>query len=211
MRRETPMVMAVAAILCAAGPLDAQSGREVDLPSASRQPMAQPPLAPGDMIRIRFWQEPELSGEFPVDERGLVTLPLLGMREATHEPADRVKTEIITEYARQLRDQPAQVTILRRIGVVGAVRDPGLYHVDPTMSLSDAIALAGGLEPDAKQDRIQLVRDGRRLHAALDGSAVVPNLRSGDQIVVPRRSWVSRNVAVVIGAALSALAILVRG
>src|SRR5262249_36593226 len=35
------------------------------------------PLGPGDAIRTTFWREPQMSGEYRVDETGTVVLPLL--------------------------------------------------------------------------------------------------------------------------------------
>ena len=171
---------------------------------------AEPPLAPGDMVRLHFWQEPQLSGDFPVDERGLVTLPLLGMRQMGQWPADQVKAQLIRDYARQLRDQPAQITMLRRVAVIGEVQNPGLYHVDPTMRIGDILALAGGPTPDARLNRANVKRQGRVMYAGLDDSVLLQGFRSGDQIVVPRRAWIERNAAILIGASLSALAIVMR-
>ena len=38
------------------------------------------PLAPGDAIQLAFSREPDLGGDFPVDESGAVVLPLLGTK-----------------------------------------------------------------------------------------------------------------------------------
>jgi len=201
----------VVMLLAYGTPLAAQNGggyMPTPVPAPAYVP--EPPLAPGDLIRLHFWQEPQFSGDFPVDERGLVTLPLLGMRQVSRWPADQVKAQIIRDYARQLRDQPAQVTLLRRVAVIGAVENPGLYHIDPTMRVGDVLALAGGLTGDARQNRAVLVRAGRAVHTRLDGSAFVYGFQSGDQVLVPRRSWVERNAAILIGAGLSALAIISR-
>src|SRR6266704_165227 len=35
-------------------------------------------IRPGDVVRLRIWREPDLSGEFTVDETGTVVLPKLG-------------------------------------------------------------------------------------------------------------------------------------
>jgi protein involved in polysaccharide export with SLBB domain len=78
------------------------------------------------------------------------------------------------------------------------------------MRVGDVLALAGGPSADAKADRVRLLRNGRVLVARLDGSALLLGLHSGDQIVVPRRGWVERNAGIIIGATLSALAILSR-
>lgn len=175
-----------------------QTGVEVD----------QPPLAPGDVVRIRFWQEPALSGDYPVDETGRVALPFLGARHVTVWPAERVKRQLVDEYAEQLRDQPAQVTLLRRIRVLGEVRTPGLYHVDATMSLADVVAMAGGTAPNGRMDDIRIMREDEVVRKSLDQTAHATLLRSGDQVVVPRRNWLARNITFVLGAAVSTTAIV---
>ncbi|MBW3660434.1 MAG: polysaccharide biosynthesis/export family protein [Gemmatimonadetes bacterium] len=165
-------------------------------------------LQPGDQIRVRLWQEPQLSGDYPVDETGHVSLPLLGMRQVTREPADEVKRTLMQEYDRQLRNQPAQITLLHRIRILGAVPNPGLYHVDPTMTLGDAIALAGGIEDDGDEDGIRVRRDGRAHPVRLDRGSEMTAIRSGDEVFVPRRAWVSRNATFILGAVISATALI---
>lgn len=169
---------------------------------------AQATLEPGDQIQIRLWQEPQLSGDYPVDESGYVSLPLVGLRKVTDRPASEVKRMLVEEYARQLRNQPAQITILRRIRVLGAVRDPGLYHVDPTMTLGDAIAMAGGVENDGRESSIRIYRDGRVYRARLDRGAGLTTIVSGDEIFVPRKSWMERNATFLLGAIISASAVI---
>jgi len=57
--------------------------------------------------------------------------------------------------------------VLRRINMLGAVRNPGLYYVDPTTTVADVLALAGGASPDGYQNRIEVLRDGKRLPVEL--------------------------------------------
>lgn len=213
-RKRGPVAVMALALLAIAIPLHGQGNGGYAYPGAPAvQPAyasSAPPLSPGDAIAIQFWQEPQLSGQFPIDEQGLVVLPILGIRQVTMWPADQVKQQLVAEYARQLRDQPAQIRMLRRVRVLGGVRTAGLYHVDPTMSLGDVVAMAGGPDQNARQDQIRVYRGGQLLHARLDGSVVLPDLRSGDQIVVPQTSWIERNAAFVVSGALSALAIILR-
>src|SRR5271163_4739261 len=35
-------------------------------------------LLPGDVVRLRIWREPDLSGDFPVDEHGTAVFPKIG-------------------------------------------------------------------------------------------------------------------------------------
>ena len=73
----------------------------------------------------------------------------------------------------------------------GAVRNPGLFTVDPTMSVGDAIGLAGGVSPEGRNGRVDLVRDGRRIATSISPSSrlVELALRSGDELNVPERAW----------------------
>jgi len=89
------------------------------------------------------------------------------------------------------------------------VQKPGLYHVDPIMTVADALALAGGVLPGGRDDKVQVIREGAKLPATLSGRMLIGHspLRSGDQLYVPERSWISRNTAVVV-AGISALTTL---
>ena len=178
----------------------------------SGQSAAAPaPLAPGDAIRVTFWREPALSGEFPVDESGAVVLPLLGARSVGGVPAARLKDQLALDYGRELKAaDDVQIVLLRRVRVLGAVKEPGLYRVDPTMTLGDVVALAGGATRDGQLQGVRLVRGGRELRSDLEhGARVAEQVHSGDQIVVPERSWLARHAALFIGAGISAAALIV--
>ncbi|MEJ7810894.1 MAG: SLBB domain-containing protein [Gemmatimonadaceae bacterium] len=191
---------------CAQQAGTASIGRE---PTALAVP-ASAALAPGDAIRLSVSLEPNLGGLFPVDEAGMVALPFLGTRKVTGLPASELKQRLLADYAGELRNQAVQITLLRRVRVLGAVKNPGLYHVDPTMTLADAIAQAGGASQDGKLRGVRILRGGREILSNVDGSALVAEqVRSGDQITVPERGWLSRNGPYVIGATISALGFIV--
>lgn len=156
------------------------------------------PLQPGDAVRLRFWRERDLDGEFPVDETGVAVLPILGQTQIAGRPPTELKLQIVEAYDEQLRNQDVQVVLLRRVSVIGAVGSPGLYFVDPTMTLGDALALAGGVvEGQGRPEGTRLVRDGRRISSEVPETFYLNELRSGDQIYVPERSWLSRNSTTV--------------
>ncbi|MCC6927629.1 MAG: polysaccharide export protein [Gemmatimonadaceae bacterium] len=157
----------------------------------------QAPLVPGDVIRIRVWREPELSGEFVVDRRGIVTLPRLGAMNVSALEPEQLREQLTDAYAPFLRDPSIEVTPLRRIRVLGAVRTPGLYSADPTMSVRDVLALAGGATPDGRDAEVRLDRGGRSMVIPLWLGGQEVTLRSGDQLVVEQRAWLSRNVPLV--------------
>jgi polysaccharide export outer membrane protein len=162
---------------------------------------AEAAIAPGDVVRVRIWREPDLSGDFPVNEAGSVVLPRLGTMDLTGETPASVRTKVVSAYERFLSHSSIEVTLLRRLQVLGAVKNPGLYTVDPTMTVEDGIALAGGVSPEGNPNNIELIRHDARLPLRLDRRAPINQspIRSGDQLYVKQRSWVSRNAGVVVG------------
>jgi len=168
--------------------------------AALSQPAAvEPPLRPGDVIRLRIWREPDLSGEFALDRNGAVVLPRIGTIAAADHTPEELESLLREEYSRYLRNPSIEIMLLRRINILGAVRSPGLYPVDPTMTLTDALALAGGVQPNGRQDRVELFRGEHRLVTEVTGQTRIEDLgiRSGDQVYVPERTWISRNAGVI--------------
>lgn len=169
-----------------------------------------PALLPGDAVRVQVWREADLSGTFAVDDRGIVTLPLLGEREVGGLAPAQLRDVLLTDYKEYLQNPSVEVTILRRINILGEVRSPGLYPVDATVSLADALALAGGVTPTADPNKIQLVRDNEVVAKGVDQAAVIgaSDIRSGDQIVVGQKSWLARNTAIILGSFIAATAVV---
>ncbi len=166
-------------------------------------------LLPGDALALRFWREPALDGEYVIDDRGIALLPLLGEFRATGMPVNVLRQDVLERYSRELADGGVRVTPLRRVPIVGAVRNPGIYHVDPTVRVADALALAGGPTEDGRSDRIILMRGGHEIPISLDGRLPgTGQFRSGDQIFVSQRSWIYRNSATLVGGLISATAII---
>lgn len=156
-------------------------------------------LQPGDRVQLKVWREPDLSGDFVIDEDGIVVFPMVGRLDVQTISTDSLKALLIARYAESLRSPSVEVTVLRRVNVLGSVRNPGLYYVDPTTTVADVLALAGGVSPDGKQNSFQLLRDGKWLSVELSGDSRLADspMRSGDQLRVPERSWLSRNTGLV--------------
>jgi protein involved in polysaccharide export with SLBB domain len=196
--------LGIMAALLVSGSLAAQTA---PTPPAFR---VLPGLQPGDAVRLVFWREPDLNGDYLVDENGVVTLPLIGRRTVAGIPGQELKQTLIRELEAQLRNQSVQVSMLTRVRILGAVQKPGLYHVDATMMVGDAVALAGGATPNGRMNDIRVMRDGAVIRSKLSATdPLLSEIRSGDQIIISERTWLSRNGAIVLGAAISALGIVV--
>jgi polysaccharide export outer membrane protein len=186
-------------------------------PSATRAqegpaaPRTEAPLVPGDLIRINIWREPDLTGEFLVQEDGTAVLPRIGPIHVTGYTPSTLKTNLVTEYSKTLINPSIEVVVLRRILITGEVGGEGVYPVDPTMSLVEVLALAGGPSAAAKKDEVILVRGGREIEIDLDDATAVRDvaLQSGDQLVVPRANTWIRNWQVMLGVISSTISLAV--
>jgi protein involved in polysaccharide export with SLBB domain len=162
-------------------------------------------LQPGDVINVLIWREPDLSGSFLVDGNGVVTVPLLGEKRVTDVPLDQLSRVLAEDYRVHLRNPSITITPLRKVLVMGAIRSPGPYEVNPIETVIGVIAQAGGVESQGNPDRVSVVRDGQVLHerVALESTISSLGLRSGDQILIGERSWLVRNQSLVISILLA--------
>jgi protein involved in polysaccharide export with SLBB domain len=200
----------VASFMMISGCARGSSAAPADLPSPRPGGCSADIVRAGDVIRLKIWREPEMSGDVAVDEEGVATLPRLGALRVADLPGDSLKRLLVSSYAKYLRDPAVDVTVLRRVTVLGAVRTPNVYHVEPTMTVADALALAGGAAPDGKVDQVELRRKDRGPPVKLTRGTRLADtpIRSGDELYVPQRSWFSRNAGLVFGGIGTTLSIL---
>ena len=173
-------------------------------------------VEPGDAIRLIIYQEPDLSSpEILVHEDGTAVFPRLGSVVVVGKEIEALKRDLVEEYSRTLRDPSIDIVVLRRVTISGEVRSPGVYKVDPTMTVTDALALAGGPTANANRNELVLIRRDSRSTLDLEEPLSVGELalRSGDQLFVPQRSWFLRNwplVASVVSTLLSVTVLATR-
>lgn len=168
-------------------------------------------LRPGDIVRLRIWREPDMSGEFPVDEAGMVVFPRVGEYRVLDDTPETLAARLVADYRQYLVNPSIEVTVLRRVRIIGAVNNPGLFPVDPTVTVADALALAGGATLNGDPDKIRIIRDGIEVAVDIRSNTRIADspIRSGDQIYVPERSWVSRNAGVVAAAITGTVSLVI--
>lgn len=166
-------------------------------------------LAPGDQIRIVVWRNPELSGDFFVAADGTVTHPIYKEVQVTGISMTAVEERLRTFLTRYTTNPQFIVMALVKIVIGGEVRAPNLYSVPPQTTILQAIALAGGATEAASLRKVRILRDGQEVVVDLtkaDERAGLLQIRSGDQILIPRRRNVFRDV---IGPAASTMGLFV--
>jgi protein involved in polysaccharide export with SLBB domain len=168
-------------------------------------------LRPGDVIKLTVWREPDWSGEFSVNEAGVATLPRLGAVNVTGMTPDSLRRFVTDSLGVFLKNPSIEITPLRRIQVLGAVRTPGLYPVPPTVTIGDVVAIAGGATSEGKADQVVLRRAGKDVRVKLDKETRLADtpIRTGDQLYVPQRSWISRNAGLFAAGISAATTVIV--
>ena len=172
-------------------------------------------LRPGDVIRIRVFDHEELSGEYLIDENAVLLLPLLGETNVRDLAVPELRTRIRAGYAQLFTRAFITITPLFRVAVLGEVMRPGLYSVDPTLSVYDVIALAGGALRSANERNLRLIRGGELHPLNLSAVSIAQStlrelgVRSGDQLLVPRKAITREDWALLLQIANLAISIIV--
>lgn len=159
-------------------------------------------LGPGDTVRISAFRYPNLTTEARLSEDGKVTMPLLGEVVLQGLTPDQAAKHIAERLASGNFIKEPQITVAvvqarsRQVSVLGMVGQPGRYTLDGASArVTDVIALAGGLQPEAgNMAVIQRIRGGRiesvqvDLAAIMQGGDLSKNIEigSGDSVFVPR-------------------------
>jgi protein involved in polysaccharide export with SLBB domain len=146
-------------------------------------------LGPGDKLRIRVFGEPELSGEFLVDAGGRVDLPLIGDVAAAGAPVAKFQQRVVERFRDgYLRDPKVSIEVLnyRPFFIIGEVRNAGEYDYKSSLTVQDAVAIAGGYTYRANSGTAYIRRAGADEERQFDLSQRVP-VHPGDIVRIPER------------------------
>lgn len=160
-------------------------------------------LGVGDLLEVNLFTSPSAQPEFQSKVRigtdGTIQLPMLGSVHVAGLTSEAAQTDITTAYQKQGIYKQAMVTIVvteygvqHSISVSGEVQKPGVFPMNGSMRLVDAIALAGGLTNRAGQVIAIEHSDPSepaKLVSVPNGAPGVgqnPVLSAGDNIIVER-------------------------
>lgn len=119
-------------------------------------------LRPGDKIHIGFLTDASLSMETPVTPAGTVTLPLAGDLKASGKTVDELAVDIKDRMSPYLLDAGVAVVMVtigaQPVFVIGEVAKPGRVDSPEPLTVSRAVASAGGLLPTAQAGSVMVVR-----------------------------------------------------
>jgi polysaccharide biosynthesis/export protein VpsN len=176
---------------CGAGP------KKVDLPA----PIEATTVGVGDVFELRVVGEEKLPTTFTISPDGTVDLPYIKrVKVAGLEPqeiAEVVRAKLIEDQI--LTDPSVSISIKeynsKRVEVLGEVKNPGSYPLQPGMTLLRAISLSGGFNSLANKDRVTIRRrvEGKTKAYMISVGDIIDNavpdvpLQAGDSINIEQR------------------------
>lgn len=146
-------------------------------------------LGPGDKLRVITFGEERLSGEFTVNERGLVSLPLVGDIRAGGLTLESFSGEVKTALANGYLNNPrvsVEVLNYRPFYILGEVGKPGEYPFINGLTVINAVATAGGFTYRANIHRV-FVRGQNETKEHVESLTSLSSVHPGDTIRIPER------------------------
>jgi polysaccharide export outer membrane protein len=179
-----------------------------DTPAQSTTPQLQQRvqryhLAAGDSFDVSFELSPEFNQTVTVQPDGYVTLKAVGDVRVAGETVPELTQTLRTAYGKML-NEPLIVVNLKDFEkpyfiADGQVGHPGKYDMRGTVTLTQAVAIAGGFTENAKHSQVLLfrrvndqwlsakifnIKDMERRHDLHED----PTLHPGDMLIVPKNA-----------------------
>ena len=147
-----------------------------------------------DVIGIRVWREPELSGSVVVRPDGKITLPLAGEIEAAGLTPEQLGKRVTEAYSNVLNKPEVIVSVLsvnsKRYFISGSVGRSGPVSLVTPTTVLQALSSAG-MGQWAKGSKVIIMRGTERIkfnyNEVIKGKHLEQNifLQDGDHIYVP--------------------------
>lgn len=156
-------------------------------------------LNPGDILNISVWNEEALQHDVVILPDGMISFPLAGQLPAGGLTVEQLQADIKEQLSEYLAEPVVTVSVTEAAGnaiyVMGKVVSPGRFTMTHQMDILQALSLAGGLTPYAKENSISVIRRQQSEQTQIDvryadlkkGVNLDDNilLKRGDIIVVP--------------------------
>jgi polysaccharide export outer membrane protein len=178
-------------------------GTVEDVPESAPVPpltLSEYIVGPGDVLEVNVWRHPDISTSVTVQSNGMITYPLIGDIMASEMSLFDFRDILIGKLDHYIVNPNVriQVTVPKsnKIYVLGEVHSPGVYALDTPKTVSEAIALAGGFNHNAKRNGSILMRkstEGTLQHVPIDIAGIMQGkegfqdfyLQRGDILYVP--------------------------
>lgn len=146
-------------------------------------------VAPADVLNIHVWQHPEfdflgvqlsstatVAGQqggagqagYLVNSDGFIYFPLVGYVHVAGKTMDAIRLDVSKKLTKYVPNPQVNVRVAdfrgQKVYVLGEVMKPGFIPInDQPMSIADALALSGGMDPNAANPRFTYIIRGNYL------------------------------------------------
>tara|TARA_Y100000992_G_scaffold148494_1_gene98963 strand:+ start:10385 stop:12739 length:2355 start_codon:yes stop_codon:yes gene_type:complete len=149
----------------------------------------------GDTLEVLLLGEVNEIYKIPVDLSGSILIPDVGkitvQNLSLNDVEDKLNNLIQKKYLQTTASLSISEASLKKISVIGSVKSPGTYVVNPFTSISESISYAGGLEEEASLRNIIIKNiQGEEVYLdlydfLLTGERDVDiTLRNGDTVII---------------------------
>ena len=154
--RKTILALGLAASLCAFSPVNAQEATDYI-------------MCPGDVLQVVVYGHEDLSSQgsnspYVVRPDGKVSFPLIGDIDVIGKTVAQFREEITSRFSKYIIEPSISVNVMKlgttRVYVLGEIKKPGLYELEKSHRVIDALAKAEGFTEKSAKKNIFLVRAG---------------------------------------------------
>ncbi len=156
-------------------------------------------IGPGDVLDISVWKDESMSKLVTVLPDGKISLPLIGDILAEGKTVTALRVELNKKIEKYVPEPNLSLVVAQvnsmLIYILGRVNHPGRFVLNSNINVLQALAMAGGLNPFAKKNKIVIFRKKKenntifnfRYNDVINGKNLKQNIimKRGDIIVIP--------------------------
>ena len=154
-------------------------------------------IGEADVLSINVWKEADISRSVPVRSDGRISLPLAGEIQAAGQTPLKLEQEIASKLKNYIAEPEVTVMVQQinsqKFNILGQVSKPGSFPLTNSMTVLDAIALAGGFRDFAKQKSIYVLRQnpgGSETRIPFNYKSVIAGKKSSQNIKLQARDTI---------------------
>ncbi|MGC8490779.1 MAG: polysaccharide biosynthesis/export family protein [Syntrophobacteraceae bacterium] len=220
MKKLVLLVFVVLLGLYGCGPYS-KSAVKVGAPGTVVPPVPQAyRIAIGDKITVKLFYNPDLNQDVTVQPDGTVSLLLVHQVKVDGLTNEELRKLLTKDYGKYLQQPELSVVVTDNLGnrifVGGEVAKPGVQLLTSPTTVLDAVNMAGGFTPIARENEVIVLRQGPNnkpfeislnIKKAMKGEDFSQNvyLQPYDMVLVPKSNigevdqWVDQYVGKTIG------------
>jgi len=152
-------------------------------------------IGPLDVLYIRVWNNANLTGMVNVQDDGMISMPLIGQVKADGLTVEQLRQLIDTRLDEYIQHPDVSVDVTKnnskKYYIIGGSSHPGPFPLNGKLTISEALAIAGGFKDFANKKKIYLLRGAKKFpyndKEVSEGKHLEQDIEieSGDKIYIP--------------------------